>query len=276
MSSKTWFITGTSRGFGREWTEAALERGDPVAATARDASSLDDLVQKYGDAAAADRARRHRPGGRLRRRRAGARALRPARRRRQQRRLRPVRHGRGAQRGRGPRPDGDQPVRRAVGHPGGAAAPARAGQRPHHPGVLHRRHLGVPDGRDLPRVQVGAGGLQPVAGPGGRRLRHQGHARSSPAASPPTGAAARPSTPSRSPATTRCARGQAANAARAAAAPRRPVATAEAILQVVDAEEPPLRVFFGEAPLAIATADYESRLKTWNEWQHVALTAQGS
>jgi NAD(P)-dependent dehydrogenase (short-subunit alcohol dehydrogenase family) len=53
-------------------------------------------------------------------------------------------------------------------------------------------------------------------------------------------------------------------------------ASADAILQVVDAEEPPLRVFFGEAPLAIATADYESRLKTWNEWQHVALTAQGS
>jgi hypothetical protein len=25
---KTWFITGTSRGFGREWAIAALERGD--------------------------------------------------------------------------------------------------------------------------------------------------------------------------------------------------------------------------------------------------------
>ena len=31
---KTWFITGASNGFGREWTEAALERGDRVAATA--------------------------------------------------------------------------------------------------------------------------------------------------------------------------------------------------------------------------------------------------
>jgi NAD(P)-dependent dehydrogenase (short-subunit alcohol dehydrogenase family) len=47
---KTWFITGTSRGFGREWTAAALDRGDRVAATARDTSSLDDLVEKYGDA----------------------------------------------------------------------------------------------------------------------------------------------------------------------------------------------------------------------------------
>jgi NAD(P)-dependent dehydrogenase (short-subunit alcohol dehydrogenase family) len=33
--SKTWFITGASKGFGREWAEAALERGDRVAATAR-------------------------------------------------------------------------------------------------------------------------------------------------------------------------------------------------------------------------------------------------
>jgi NADP-dependent 3-hydroxy acid dehydrogenase YdfG len=43
-----WFITGASRGFGREWTIAALERGDKVAATARDTSTLDDLVRTYG------------------------------------------------------------------------------------------------------------------------------------------------------------------------------------------------------------------------------------
>ncbi|SHN15556.1 SDR family oxidoreductase [Cryptosporangium aurantiacum] len=48
--SKIWFITGTSRGFGREFALAALERGDRVAATARSTSSLDDLVAKYGDA----------------------------------------------------------------------------------------------------------------------------------------------------------------------------------------------------------------------------------
>src|SRR3984893_17241405 len=47
---KTWFITGTSRGFGREWAVAALDRGDKVAATARNLASLDDLVAKYGDA----------------------------------------------------------------------------------------------------------------------------------------------------------------------------------------------------------------------------------
>ncbi len=46
--TKTWFITGASRGFGREWAEAALERGDKVAATARKIEALDELVQKFG------------------------------------------------------------------------------------------------------------------------------------------------------------------------------------------------------------------------------------
>jgi NAD(P)-dependent dehydrogenase (short-subunit alcohol dehydrogenase family) len=46
---KVWFITGTSKGFGRVWAEAALERGDKVAATARDVGTLSDLVARYGD-----------------------------------------------------------------------------------------------------------------------------------------------------------------------------------------------------------------------------------
>ena len=46
---KIWFITGASRGFGRVWTEAALQRGDKVAATARKLASIADLTQKYGD-----------------------------------------------------------------------------------------------------------------------------------------------------------------------------------------------------------------------------------
>jgi NAD(P)-dependent dehydrogenase (short-subunit alcohol dehydrogenase family) len=47
--SKVWFITGTSRRFGRVWAEAALERGDRVAATARARASLTDLVDRYGE-----------------------------------------------------------------------------------------------------------------------------------------------------------------------------------------------------------------------------------
>jgi NAD(P)-dependent dehydrogenase (short-subunit alcohol dehydrogenase family) len=45
---KIWFITGTSRGFGREWAKAALARGDKVAATARNTAALKDLVSEHG------------------------------------------------------------------------------------------------------------------------------------------------------------------------------------------------------------------------------------
>ncbi len=46
--SSTWFITGASRGMGRELTEQALARGDLVAATLRTPSQLDDLVAVHG------------------------------------------------------------------------------------------------------------------------------------------------------------------------------------------------------------------------------------
>ena len=48
--SKIWFVTGSSRGLGRRFVEAALSRGDRVAATARSTASLDELVASYGDA----------------------------------------------------------------------------------------------------------------------------------------------------------------------------------------------------------------------------------
>jgi NAD(P)-dependent dehydrogenase (short-subunit alcohol dehydrogenase family) len=44
-----WFITGASKGFGREFAIAALERGDHVAATARDTHSLAELSGRFGD-----------------------------------------------------------------------------------------------------------------------------------------------------------------------------------------------------------------------------------
>ena len=62
---------------------------------------------------------------------------------------------------------------------------------------------------------------------------------------------------------------------RAFGAPGDPAATRSALLKVVDAEHPPLRVFFGRAPLEIATRDYESRLASWREWQQVAVEAHG-
>jgi NAD(P)-dependent dehydrogenase (short-subunit alcohol dehydrogenase family) len=46
---RIWLITGSSRGFGREIAQAALRRGDRVLATARKPDQLDDLVKEYGE-----------------------------------------------------------------------------------------------------------------------------------------------------------------------------------------------------------------------------------
>ncbi|WP_428936337.1 SDR family NAD(P)-dependent oxidoreductase [Streptomyces sp. ACT015] len=45
----TWFVTGSSRGFGRALVRAALEAGDSVAATARRPEQLADLTAEFGD-----------------------------------------------------------------------------------------------------------------------------------------------------------------------------------------------------------------------------------
>ncbi|GAA2339753.1 oxidoreductase [Streptomyces kunmingensis] len=47
--SKTWLITGSSRGLGRALAEAVLEAGDNLVATARRTEALNDLAEKYGD-----------------------------------------------------------------------------------------------------------------------------------------------------------------------------------------------------------------------------------
>lgn len=46
---KTWFITGTSTGFGRILTERLLENGDRVAATLRKPEQLESLRERFGD-----------------------------------------------------------------------------------------------------------------------------------------------------------------------------------------------------------------------------------
>ena len=48
MGQKVWFITGTSRGFGREWTAAALERGDSVKLSGFGNFQLRDKPQRPG------------------------------------------------------------------------------------------------------------------------------------------------------------------------------------------------------------------------------------
>jgi hypothetical protein len=55
-----------------------------------------------------------------------------------------------------------------------------------------------------------------------------------------------------------------------------PDATGAAILKLVDAAEPPLRLFLGTSPLPIAKADYASRIETWEKWNDVSVAAQGA
>src|SRR6266446_7024988 len=47
--SKVWLITGASRGFGRAFTEAVLEAGDRVVATARNPEQLVELEDRYSE-----------------------------------------------------------------------------------------------------------------------------------------------------------------------------------------------------------------------------------
>jgi NAD(P)-dependent dehydrogenase (short-subunit alcohol dehydrogenase family) len=272
--SKVWFITGTSKGFGREWAIAALQRGDRVAATARDTGTLEDLVETYGDAVlpirldvtdrAADFAavaRAHERFGRL-----------------------------------------DVVVNNAgYGHFGFVEeiteAEARAQLETNLFGALWVTQAALPFLREQGRghiLQVSSiGGISafPWVGiyhaskwalegitqslaqeveqfgihvtaiePGGYSTDWAG----------PSGAFSE-----RLPAYEEYF-GQVMEARKArVGTPGDPVATRAAILELVDAENPPRRVFFGSAPLGIATADYESRLAGWREWQPLAERAQG-
>ena len=171
MAEKVWFITGTSRGFGREWTIAALERGDKVAATARDTSTLDDLEQRYGNAllpiqldvtdrdadfAAVKKA--HEQFGRL------------------DIVVNNAGYGQfGFIEELSEAEARDQIETNVFGALWVTQAalpyPARAAQRAHHPGVLDRRDHRVPERRDLPRVEVGARRVLAGAGAGSRAVR---------------------------------------------------------------------------------------------------------
>ena len=54
-----------------------------------------------------------------------------------------------------------------------------------------------------------------------------------------------------------------------------PQATGPAILELVDAEQPPLRVFFGDGALAMIKDEYANRIAEWEQWNDVSLRAHG-
>jgi NAD(P)-dependent dehydrogenase (short-subunit alcohol dehydrogenase family) len=54
-----------------------------------------------------------------------------------------------------------------------------------------------------------------------------------------------------------------------------PQATAQAVLQIVDAEEPPLRFMLGNTGLPMVRAAYAARIATWEAWEADSNAAQG-
>jgi hypothetical protein len=47
------------------------------------------------------------------------------------------------------------------------------------------------------------------------------------------------------------------------------------MLKVVDAKEPPLRIFFGSGGLPLTRKEYAQRIEIWERWNDVSLEAQG-
>ncbi len=52
-------------------------------------------------------------------------------------------------------------------------------------------------------------------------------------------------------------------------------ATVPAIIKLVEAENPPLRLFLGKVALPFAKQTYEQKIKTWEEWADVSVAAHG-
>ena len=275
MTSKTWFITGASRGFGREWAIAALERGDSVAATARDTSTLDDLAERFGnlllplhldvtDREAVFEAVRlsHETFGRL------------------DVIVNNAGYGQfGMVEELSEQEARDQIETNLFGAlwVTQAALPFLREQRSGHilqvssiGGITAFPNIGMYHASKWALEGISQGLAQEVA-PFGIHvtiIEPAGYTTDW------GGSSARHATPL--PAYDDL-RNQVA-AARASVSAKRgdPLATREAILTVVDAEDPPLRIFFGDGPLAIATRDYESRLATWREWEPVSIAAHGA
>lgn len=274
MAQKVWFITGTSRGFGREWAIAALERGDRVAATARNLDSLRDLAEKYGDAllplqldvtdraqgtAAVERAHTH--FGRL-----------------------------------------DVVINNAGYGLFGfveevSEAQVRAQMETNFFGAVWVTQAAIP----LLRAQ-GSGHIIQVSSIGGitafpglsmyhaSKWALEGFSQALAQEVRPFGIHVTLVEPGGfdtdwsgssadrvEPLPAYAAVSQAIAERRKAAIGKRgnPVATRGPILKIVDALEPPLRVFFGPAPLGMAKADYEGRLNLWEQWHDVAVEAHG-
>jgi len=270
-NSKVWFITGTSRGFGRIWAEAALERGDKVAATARDKASLAALTEKYGDRVLAialdvtDRA-------------ACFSAVAAAKERfgRLDVVVNNAGYGQfGAIEELSEKEARDQietnvfgalwvtqaalPIMRAQ-HSGHILQVSSIGGVTSFPGVgmYHASKWALEGLSESLAQEVASFGIYvTLIEPAGYDTDWAG------------------SSAKRS--QTIAAYDEMRKQPRPTSAKRgKPEATAEAILTIVDAAEPPLRLFLGTLPLPLIKERYQQRLATWEQWKDVAEAAQGN
>lgn len=272
--TKNWFITGTSRGFGREWAIAALERGDRVAATARNLDSLSDLADTYGENLlpleldVTDRegdfaavARAHDVFGRL------------------DVVINNAGYGQfGMAEELSEKDLRDQletnvfgaiwvtqaalPFLRAQGS-GHILQVSSIGGISAFPGLsaYHASKWALEGFSQALAGEVKPFGINvTLIEPGGFTTDWAGDS-------------AKRTTPISAYDEVRASIAE----WRASGATGRgnPAATGAAILTVVDAAEPPLRIFLGKSPLPIAKADYASRIEIWEKWNDVSVAAQG-
>jgi NAD(P)-dependent dehydrogenase (short-subunit alcohol dehydrogenase family) len=275
VASKVWFITGSSRGFGREWAIAALERGDSVAATARDTASLDDLADRFGDkllplaldvtdrkAVSATVTQAHDHFGRL------------------DVIVNNAGYGQfGMVEEISEQEARDQIETNLFGAlwVTQAALPFLREQGSGHilqvssiGGVTAFPNVGMYHASKWALEGISQSLAQEVAAFGIKvtLIEPAGYSTDW------GGSSARHAEPL--PAYDEYRKEAQQLRATRQTSPGDPAATREAILKVVDAPEPPLRIFFGDNVLAIATRDYESRLATWRAWEPVSIAAHGT
>jgi NAD(P)-dependent dehydrogenase (short-subunit alcohol dehydrogenase family) len=273
LPAKVWFITGTSRGFGRAWAEAALARGDQVAATARDPDTLAQLKDTYRDNVLAlpldvtDRA-------------AAFEAV--ARAQEQFGRLDVVVNNAGYGLFGTIEEISEQQARAQIETNlfgalwvTQAALPHLREQRSGHIiqvssiggivafagiGLYHASKWGLEGFSEALALEVADFGIHvTLIEPGGFDTDWSG---SSAVRADPMDA---------------YADAHAKMAGRASELPKGTLGTtARAILRVVDAENPPLRMFLGSPPFPVAKARYAERIELWEEWNDVAVAAQGT
>jgi NAD(P)-dependent dehydrogenase (short-subunit alcohol dehydrogenase family) len=272
MASKVWFITGTSKGFGRVWAEAALARGDRVAATARQVETLAPLLERYGKqvatialdvtdkgAVAAAIAETHGRFGRL-----------------------DVVINNAGYGLFGTIEEVSEAEARAQIETNlfgalwvtQAALPIMRTQGSGHiiqvssiggvnafptVGLYHASKWGLEGFSQSLAAEVAEFGIKvTIVEPGGFATEWGGpsakHAAQIPAYD--------------------CSRAKIA-AFRSTNVPGDPEATGPAMLKVVDAEQPPLRIFFGSGGLPMTRAEYARRIATWEKWNAVSIEAQG-